>query len=105
MKRPTDLKKCDFYPTSCSMTLIWEAQLLDCWRLQLGIDGDFQAHFDKLKGCDALPTLDNLIYHAEVIRVRYAPQTTYELSLSKTKSPAHMPHMLISGMPTAILTG
>ncbi|KAJ7816341.1 hypothetical protein B0H14DRAFT_2374667, partial [Mycena olivaceomarginata] len=32
MKRPTDLKKCDFYPTSRSMTLIWEARVLDCWR-------------------------------------------------------------------------
>ncbi|KAJ7016698.1 hypothetical protein C8F04DRAFT_1244801 [Mycena alexandri] len=33
MKRPTDLKKCDFYPTSRSMTMIWEARVLDCWRL------------------------------------------------------------------------
>jgi hypothetical protein len=32
MKRPTDLKKCDFYPTSRSMTMIWEARVLDCWR-------------------------------------------------------------------------
>ncbi|KAJ7622877.1 hypothetical protein B0H17DRAFT_1219140 [Mycena rosella] len=32
MKRPSDLKKCDFYPTSRSMTLIWEACVLDCWR-------------------------------------------------------------------------
>ncbi|KAJ6506055.1 hypothetical protein DFH09DRAFT_1438577 [Mycena vulgaris] len=29
MKRPTDLKKCDFYPTSRSMTMIWEARVLD----------------------------------------------------------------------------
>ncbi|KAJ7729217.1 hypothetical protein B0H14DRAFT_3097944 [Mycena olivaceomarginata] len=86
MKRPTDLKKCDFYPTSRSMTLIWEAQLLDCWRLQLGIDADFQAHFDELNSCDALPTLDDLIEHAQVIRVRYASQTAYELSLSNAES-------------------
>lgn len=32
MKRPTDLKKCDFYPTSRSMAMIWEARVLDCWR-------------------------------------------------------------------------
>ena len=32
MKRPSDLKKCDFYPTSRSMTMIWEARILDCWR-------------------------------------------------------------------------
>ncbi|KAJ7883176.1 hypothetical protein B0H14DRAFT_3082456 [Mycena olivaceomarginata] len=86
MKRPTDLKKCDFYPTSRSMTLIWEAQLLDCWRLQLGIDADFQAHFDELNSCDALPTLDDLIEHAQVIRIRYASQTAYELSLSNAES-------------------
>lgn len=32
MKRPTDLKKCDFYPTSRSMSMIWDARVLDCWR-------------------------------------------------------------------------
>ena len=32
MKRPSDLKKCDFYPTSRSMSMIWEARVLDCWR-------------------------------------------------------------------------
>ena len=32
-KRPTNLSSCDFYPTVRSMTLIWEAHVLDCWRL------------------------------------------------------------------------
>ena len=32
-KRPANLSSCDFYPTVRSMTLIWEAQVLDCWRL------------------------------------------------------------------------
>ena len=31
-KRPTNLSSCDYYPTIRSMTLIWEAQVLDCWR-------------------------------------------------------------------------
>jgi hypothetical protein len=35
MKRPTDLAKCDFYPTSRSMSMIWEARVLDCWRYAL----------------------------------------------------------------------
>jgi hypothetical protein len=35
MKRPTDLTKCDFYPTSRSMSMIWEARVLDCWRYAL----------------------------------------------------------------------
>ena len=31
-KRPSNLGSCDYYPTVRSMTLIWEAQVLDCWR-------------------------------------------------------------------------
>jgi hypothetical protein len=31
-KRPTNLNSCDYYPTVRSMTLVWEAQVLDCWR-------------------------------------------------------------------------
>ncbi|KAJ7898724.1 hypothetical protein B0H13DRAFT_2337376 [Mycena leptocephala] len=38
MKRPTDLKKCDFFPTSRSMSMIWDARVFDCWRLVLGCD-------------------------------------------------------------------
>ena len=32
-KRPANLGRCDFYPMVRSKTLIWEAQVLDCWRL------------------------------------------------------------------------
>ncbi|KAJ7643001.1 hypothetical protein DFH06DRAFT_999293 [Mycena polygramma] len=83
MKRPTDLKKCDFYPTSRSMTLIWEARVLDCWRLVLGIDGDIHAHFEELSANDALPSLDDLLEQASILRERYASQTAYDQSLSK----------------------
>jgi hypothetical protein len=31
-KRPTNLKKVDFFPTSRSMILFFEARVLDCWR-------------------------------------------------------------------------
>lgn len=31
-KRPSNLSSCDYYPTVRSMNLIWEAQILDCWR-------------------------------------------------------------------------
>lgn len=46
MKRPTNLKKCDFYPTSRSMTLIWEARVLDCWRyaLYLWVENSYLPH-------------------------------------------------------------
>ncbi|KAJ6463158.1 hypothetical protein C8R47DRAFT_1225275 [Mycena vitilis] len=83
MKRPTDLKKCDFYPTSRSMTLIWEARVLDCWRLVLGIDGDIHKHFEELSSNDALPSLDDLLEQASILRERYASQTAYDQSLSK----------------------
>lgn len=32
VKRPSDLSKPDFYPTSEAMILIWEARVLDIWR-------------------------------------------------------------------------
>ena len=31
-KRPSNLSSCDSYSTVRSMTLVWEAQVLDCWR-------------------------------------------------------------------------
>ncbi|KAJ7886538.1 hypothetical protein B0H14DRAFT_3729305 [Mycena olivaceomarginata] len=83
MKRPTDLKKCDFYPTSRSMTMIWEARVLDCWRLVLGCDTDLLAHFDELAAHDCLQTLEDLLEQASIIRERYACQTAYEQSLDK----------------------
>ncbi|KAK7015321.1 hypothetical protein R3P38DRAFT_3321645 [Favolaschia claudopus] len=84
MKRPTDLKKCDFYPTSRSMTLIWEARVLDCWRIVLGVD-DIHDHFEQLAQIDALPSLDELLLHAAALRRNYASHTAYNQSLSKTE--------------------
>lgn len=31
-KYPFNLRSCDYYPTVWSMMLMWEAQVLDCWR-------------------------------------------------------------------------
>ncbi|KAJ7431690.1 hypothetical protein B0H11DRAFT_1848485 [Mycena galericulata] len=83
MKRPTDLEKCDFYPTSRSMTLIWEARALDCWRHILGIDSDIHAHFEELAAHDAPPSVDDLLEQASILRERYASQSAYDQSLSK----------------------
>ncbi|KAF8166721.1 hypothetical protein K438DRAFT_1528770, partial [Mycena galopus ATCC 62051] len=85
MKRPTDLKKCDFYPTSRSMTMIWEARVLDCWRLVLECKDDLLAHFDNLATTKKLPSFDELLAHTSVIRERYASQTAYEQSLDKAE--------------------
>ncbi|KAJ7621676.1 hypothetical protein B0H17DRAFT_1151772 [Mycena rosella] len=82
MKRPSNLKKCDFYPTSRSMNMMWEARVLDCWRLVLGCDSDLLTYFDELAD-DALPTLNNLLEKASIIRERYACQTAYEQSLDQ----------------------
>jgi hypothetical protein len=35
LKRPSNLKSCDYYPTVRSLTLIWTAHVLDCWRFVL----------------------------------------------------------------------
>ncbi|KAF8168605.1 hypothetical protein K438DRAFT_2064437 [Mycena galopus ATCC 62051] len=92
MKRPTDLKKCDFYPTSRSMTMIWEARVLDCWRLSnastrlvLGCKDDLLTHFDDLAVKKKLPTFDVLLAQASIIRERYASQTAYDQSLDKAE--------------------
>ncbi|KAJ7266414.1 hypothetical protein B0H12DRAFT_1010765 [Mycena haematopus] len=93
MKRPTDLKKCDFYPTSRSMTLIWEAHILNCWRLILGIDTDIQSHFEALAASDALPTLEDLLEHAETLCNRYASQNAYDQALSAEEYDQAIPEM------------
>ncbi|KAJ7845025.1 hypothetical protein B0H14DRAFT_2584918 [Mycena olivaceomarginata] len=85
MKRPTDLKKCDFYPTSRNLIMIWEARVLDCWRLVLGCKADLLGHFDALAAKTELPTLDELLKHASLLRERYASQTAYEQSLDKAE--------------------
>ncbi|KAJ7923991.1 hypothetical protein B0H13DRAFT_2399024 [Mycena leptocephala] len=83
MKRPADLKKCDFYPTSRSMTLIWEARVLDCWRHVLGIESDIHAHFEELAAHDILPSLEDLLEQGTILRERYASQPAYDRSLDK----------------------
>ncbi|KAF8145003.1 hypothetical protein K438DRAFT_1630871 [Mycena galopus ATCC 62051] len=87
MKRPTDLKKCDFYPTSRSMTMIWEARVLDCWRpvLILGCKDDLLTHFDDLAAKNKLPTFEELLAQATIMRERYASQAAYDQSLDKAE--------------------
>ncbi|KAJ7721769.1 hypothetical protein B0H16DRAFT_1896326 [Mycena metata] len=71
MKRPSDLKKCDFYPTSRSMTLI------------LGCDVDLLQHFDEIVVEDVLPSFEDLLEHAHMLHQRYASQAAYERSLDR----------------------
>ncbi|KZP25600.1 hypothetical protein FIBSPDRAFT_1041245 [Athelia psychrophila] len=85
IKRPPDLKKCDFYSTSRSMTLIWSARVLDIWRIELGADNGIADHFDQLPATD-LPTFDNLLARAKILVKCYASQQAYERALSKSAS-------------------
>ncbi|KAJ7598417.1 hypothetical protein C8J56DRAFT_1039291 [Mycena floridula] len=45
MHRPTDLKSCDFYPTSRTMNLCWFTQVLSTWIVYLDVK-DLVVHFD-----------------------------------------------------------
>lgn len=54
-------------------------------RLILNIETDILAHFSALAAAKNLPTLDDLVAKADTIRQRYASQTAYDQSLSKSE--------------------
>ncbi|KAJ6482406.1 hypothetical protein DFH09DRAFT_1340751 [Mycena vulgaris] len=63
-KRPADLKKVDFFPTSRSMTLFYEAHILDCWRISFGAN-NIITYFQI--GTFDLPDLDKLWADARIL--------------------------------------
>ncbi|KAF8056279.1 hypothetical protein FPV67DRAFT_1678179 [Lyophyllum atratum] len=80
-KRPSNLKKCDFYPTARSILLFFEARVLDCWRVFYDVD-NLAEHFKNLKAEGNLPTLDNLREIARLLVRRYTSQEAYNQALS-----------------------
>ncbi|KAJ7201866.1 hypothetical protein GGX14DRAFT_571124 [Mycena pura] len=80
-KRPSDLKKVDFWPTSRSMILFFEARVLDCWRVF------FEANdiFTYLETAADVTTfdLDTLWANARTLVRRYASQEAYHQALSR----------------------
>jgi hypothetical protein len=99
-KRPTDLKKVDFWPTSRSMTLFFEARVLDCWRYvflrlqELNLNNpilsslffeadDIIAHFAT---CASLPDLNTLWENAQILVRRYMSQEAFHQALSRDLS-------------------
>jgi hypothetical protein len=54
-------------------------------RLILNVETDILAHFSALATAKKLPTLDDLVAKADTIRQRYASQTAYDQSLSKSE--------------------
>ncbi|KAF9005371.1 hypothetical protein BDZ89DRAFT_1145164 [Hymenopellis radicata] len=82
-KRPSDLSKPDYYPTVRSMKLIWNAQVLDCWRIHLCSDGTLTAHFAELASKGELPSLEDLLLHATILYERYGTLDAYERCLTR----------------------
>ncbi|KIM79541.1 hypothetical protein PILCRDRAFT_10365 [Piloderma croceum F 1598] len=92
MKRPTDTKDVNFYPTVRSMSLYWEMQVIDCWR-EFFLTDNILEYFKKLADGHLHLKLDKLIELAPVLIRRYASQDAYEQALSRTHSlnaPANM---------------
>ncbi|KAF9002660.1 hypothetical protein BDZ89DRAFT_926566, partial [Hymenopellis radicata] len=81
-KRPSDLSKPDYYPTVRGMKLIWNAQVLDCWRLHFCPDTPLPEYFAVLASKNELPSLDALIRDAETLQQRYGTLDAYERVLS-----------------------
>ena len=119
-KQPTNLNSCDYYPTVRSMTLIWEAQVLNCWRwvdfiitktkfltlhtcrVFLEAKPDLLLHFANLGRQDELPLLETILSQAGILVKRYASQDAYEQALSHAESKDAPDHMKVPfGSPTA----
>ncbi|KAJ7685894.1 hypothetical protein B0H17DRAFT_1204590 [Mycena rosella] len=79
-KRPTNLKKVDFFPTSRSMQLFYEARVLDCFRVSFEAD-DIIAHFEDPR--TPVPDVESLRESARVLFRRYASQEAYNQALSE----------------------
>ncbi|KAE9385362.1 hypothetical protein BT96DRAFT_949893 [Gymnopus androsaceus JB14] len=83
----TNFKDCgNYYPLSQSMTTIWETQILDCWRLELGLDHDekMNPYFDALAATSRLPTFEWFCEKGEQIVDHYLTPEAYEQALSKS---------------------
>ncbi|KAJ7113608.1 hypothetical protein C8R44DRAFT_881891 [Mycena epipterygia] len=79
-QRPLNLKKVDFFPTSRSMKLFFEARVLDCWRISFGAE-DIIEHFEK--PMHNPPDLHGLWATARKLVQRYASQKAYAQALDK----------------------
>ncbi|KAJ7187587.1 hypothetical protein GGX14DRAFT_580947 [Mycena pura] len=78
-KRPSNLKKVDFFPTSRSMELFFEARVLDCWRLSFKTDNVIQ-YFESPR--TTIPDVQTLWNSAKLLVRRYASQDAYYNALN-----------------------
>ncbi|KAK7059604.1 hypothetical protein R3P38DRAFT_2388527, partial [Favolaschia claudopus] len=79
-KRPSDLKKVDFWPISRSMTLFFEARVLDCWRIFFGVE-DLLTDFPIPNS--PLPQIETLLSNASTLVRRYASQDACHQALDR----------------------
>ncbi|KAF9033045.1 hypothetical protein BDZ89DRAFT_1012477 [Hymenopellis radicata] len=87
MYRPPDLSKCDFYPTSRTMSLIWNARVLDVWSIQLANHGDILEYFESQSQADIdAITVESLMVQARSMVKCYANSTAHQQALSKEDS-------------------
>ncbi|KAJ8087622.1 hypothetical protein PM082_006455 [Marasmius tenuissimus] len=84
-KRPTNFRdSSNYYNLSRSMGTFWDALILDCWRIELGLDShrEIIPHFERLQKENKLPTFPDLLEKAKTLTSRYASLDAYEQALS-----------------------
>ncbi|KAF7293112.1 hypothetical protein MKEN_01468500 [Mycena kentingensis (nom. inval.)] len=75
-KRPSNLKKVDFFPTSRSMLLFYEARVLDIWRIEFGAD-DLLSYFADVSNTRSTSDVSQLWDRAGKLVKRYASQQAF----------------------------
>ncbi|KAK6996216.1 hypothetical protein R3P38DRAFT_3329591 [Favolaschia claudopus] len=85
LKRPSNMKSFDYYPTVRNLTLIWKAHVLDCWRLYFEAD-EIHGYFKDLATREEIPSLTALLGGAMILVDRYATQSAIQTSLSARES-------------------
>ncbi|KAJ6556007.1 hypothetical protein B0H19DRAFT_1262126 [Mycena capillaripes] len=85
LKRPSNIKSCDYYPTMRNLRLIYTAHVLDCWRVYFSVENLLE-HFQDLETAGNLPTLETLLEAAEVLVDRYTSQAAVEHALDATEA-------------------
>ncbi|KAJ7859848.1 hypothetical protein B0H14DRAFT_3628484 [Mycena olivaceomarginata] len=80
LKRPSNVKSCDYYPTVRNLSVIWTAHILDCWRLFYETD-DLEKYFAGLETAGKLPDLDTILDDATTLADRYTSQAAIQNSM------------------------
>ncbi|KAJ7815739.1 hypothetical protein B0H14DRAFT_3111793 [Mycena olivaceomarginata] len=88
LKRPSNIKSCDYYPTRRNLTLIWTAHVLDCWRIELETD-DLRDFLNDPKTLNPFPDFEFLLGRAGMLVDKYVTQSAIQASLTLKDSTDH----------------